>query len=177
MDVIPGASELADLFGRIQFAMLTTCDREGQLVGRPVQTLRFDSNHVFWFFTSARSAKIQQLQSNAHVNLAYADPQRKIFVSVSGVAELLRDEHLARDLWQLSQTIFFPLGPADPDLVILKVHARVAQYWNGNASLLETAIKFGNAALRGERADLGTVAEIPLRPDSTAAEQQHEPDV
>ena len=166
MDTTSDAGELSDLVARVPYAMLTTCGSDGRLPGRPVQTLRFDADHVFWFFTSARSAKIAQLMANANVNLAYADPAHRQFASVCGVAQLLRDEQLAHGLWQVGQTIFFPQGPADPDLMILKVHGHVARYWNGDASLLETVIKFGNAALRGERADLGTVAEIPLRAQS-----------
>ena len=156
------ADWLADFVGTLRYAMLTTCAAQGELVSRPLQTLLCDADSTLWFFTSAASGKVQELGRDSRVNLTYADPARKVFVSIAGSCEVLHDEDRARALWRLEQTIFFPHGPTDPDLRILKVRPHVARYWDGNASMLETAIKFGRAMLEGERSDLGTSGDIAL---------------
>lgn len=156
------AGWLADLVGTLRYAMLTTCGAQGELVSRPLQTLSCDADSTLWFFTSAASGKVQELERDPRVNLTYADPAQKIFVSIAGEGQVLHDEVRARALWRLEQTIFFPHGPTDPDLRILKVRPHAARYWDGNASMLETAIKFGRAVLEGERSDLGTRGDIAL---------------
>ena len=154
--------KLSELLMSIEYAMFTTRSRNGELISRPLQTLQVDDDGVIWFFTSAASAKIDDIGHDARVNLAYADPARKRFVTVVGSARVVVDRAKIDELWSAAQTIFFPLGRDDPSLVLLKVTPASARCWDGRESMLGLALKFGKAMLRHEASDLGQCEDLDV---------------
>ncbi len=155
--------KLNELVTSIEYAMFTARSRAGELISRPLQTLQVDRNGAIWFFTSATSAKVGDIAADARVNLAYADPARKRFVSVVGTARIVVDRGKIDELWSLVQTVFFPLGRDDPSLVLLEVRPRTARVWDGRESALGLLLKLGRAVLRGEASDLGRCEDLDLR--------------
>src|SRR5262245_6548149 len=91
----PATEDLAALRAlveRMKFGMLTTVDASGALRSRPLQTLELDSGGRLWFFTSASSAKAEEVRrEHGRVGLAYADPGKQDYVSISGSGEIVRD--------------------------------------------------------------------------------------
>jgi general stress protein 26 len=156
------AKILGDLLAGIEYTMLTTLAADGSLVSRPLQTLRMDADGALWFFTSASSGKIDDIRHDARVNLAYSNPAKKIFVAVSGRAEIVVDRRRIDELWSPAQTIFFPQGRDDPELALLKIVPASARYWDGKESLISTLLKFGRAVLKGEAADLGETRALDV---------------
>ena len=114
----------------IKVAMLTTVAPDGGLHSRPMATQEVDFDGSLWFFTKASSPKVDEIRDDADVNLAYASPEDHRYVSLSGRATIVRDPDKARDLWHPSHRMWFPRGLDDPDLVLLRVDVRVAQYWD-----------------------------------------------
>lgn len=152
------ATDLA-LFKQIlapfRYGMLTTHAPGGGFASRPLQSMQIDDDGSIWFFTSRESQKVRELRENAKVNLCYADIHGKVFVSIVGNAELIVDPEKARSLWELTQTIFFPGGPDDPSLVLIRIVPHSVRTWDGNESPLGVALKLGKALVRGEASDLG----------------------
>jgi general stress protein 26 len=153
---------LRELLTDIEYATLTTRTRDGGLASRPLQTMQVDDAGAIWFFTSSSSGKIDDIRFDEHVSLVYADPARKIFVSLTGRAEVIVDRAKVDELWKLGQTIFFPQGRDDPSLVLLKITPLTARYWDGNESPFGLLLKFGKAVLRHEASDLGESRDIDL---------------
>ena len=153
---------LRALLTGIEYAVLTTRTRDGGLASRPLQTMEIDDAGAIWFFTSASSGKIEDIRFDEHVALVYADPAQKVFVAITGRAEVIADRAKVDQLWKLGQTIFFPQGRDDPSLVLLKVTPLAARYWDGNESPLGLLLKFGKAVLRHEASDLGESRQIDL---------------
>jgi general stress protein 26 len=135
-------AKLWDLIKDVKIAMLTTLDtREGRLRSRPLVTLEADrEGGDLWFFTAADSEKVSEIESEWRVNLSYANPAREIYVSVSGVAELVVDRDRIRRLWSPVQLVWFPKGVDDPRLALLRVRIVMAEYWDGPATLAGKAI-------------------------------------
>jgi general stress protein 26 len=77
------------------------------------------------------------------VALGYADPHQHAYVSISGSATLLRDPHKAKELWGIEQRAYFPDGPEDQRLALLRVRIERAEYWiaPGGVSYLLAAAK------------------------------------
>ena len=69
-------------------------------------------------------------KKDAQVNVSYADPNNEAYVSVSGAARTFRDPAKARELWNSGARRWFPEGPDDPRLMILKVEIVQAEYWD-----------------------------------------------
>jgi general stress protein 26 len=122
-------AKLAQLIREIRVALLTTMDRNGNFHTRPVQTLRVEDDRTLWFFTDWSSAKVDELNHDVRVSLGYADPANHRFCAVSGVARLLRDLPTAKQLWSIEQRAYYPDGPADKRLALLRVQIERAEYW------------------------------------------------
>ena len=138
-------SELIRLIRTIKTALLTTLDGEGQLHTRPLQTLEAEENGTLWFFTDWSSPKVQELNRDFRVSVGYAEPSRHTYIAVSGAGSLLRDPHRAKQLWSAEQRAFYPEGPQDGRLAILRVALQRAEYWiaPGPVSYLIAAARAG----------------------------------
>ena len=124
-----GFAKLVAMIEALDVGMLTTEDENGQLRSRPMATQRAEEG-VLWFFTGKDSPKIEEVKKDAEVNVSYADPNNQVYVSVSGVARAVRDPAKVRELWSGAAQRWFPEGPDDPRLMILKVEITEAEYWD-----------------------------------------------
>jgi general stress protein 26 len=117
------AAETVDtgrLWGMIRgfrLGMLTLRGHDGQLHSSPMTTQNgaSDRGGVLWFFMSRSGERIR-------ANVAYADPDADRYVSVSGVARIVEDPAKKREL--------FAAGADDPDLALVGVVVREAEYWD-----------------------------------------------
>ena len=58
------------------------------------------SELTVWFFAFDRTAgKFDELENDAHVNVAFSDPTSTDWASVSGTAKVVKDEQTIKDLW------------------------------------------------------------------------------
>jgi general stress protein 26 len=145
--------KLADLIRGVPVAMLTTTSPRGWLRSRPmvVQQTPFDGD--LWFFTSGTAAKAADIRDRRQVNVSFASPERECYVSLSGMAALVGDRERMKQLWDSSYVPWFPAGLADPDLLLIRVQAEEAQYWDSTArtmvhveGLLDLRPGFGDLA-------------------------------
>lgn len=145
--------ELDDLRGKIKdvkFGMLTTQDEHGMLTSRPLTSQQVDNDGNLWFFVSDREAFTHQLADNPSVNVAFADVDDHLYVSVSGRGELLRDRAKAEELWNPAVKAWFAQGLDDPHLALLKVHIQSAEYWDTANSKMVTLFAMAKAAITGK---------------------------
>jgi general stress protein 26 len=143
--------KLCRLIRDIQVALLTTVDREGRFHTRPVQTLQVEEDRTLWFFTDWSSPKVDELHHDVRVSLGYANPVKNVYVAVSGSGTLLRDVKKAKQLWHIGQRAYYPEGPEDERLALLRVFIERAEYWiaPGRVSYLvaaATAVATGTPA-------------------------------
>jgi general stress protein 26 len=149
-------AKLGELIRDIRVALLTTVDRDGGFHTRPVQTLQVEADGTLWFFTDWSSSKVDELHYDARVSLGYADPAKNLYVAVSGSGSLFRDPQKAKQLWSIEQRAYYPEGPEDGRLALLRVLIERAEYWiaPGRSSYLVAAV---TAAVTGTPA--GVVGE------------------
>lgn len=126
-------AKLWELVRDIPVALLTTDDR-GTLRSRPMVAHQPTFDGTLWFFTRRSSHKSIELGDNYHVNLSYAAPAQNAYVSVSGLAQVVRDPAKQRELWNEEVARWIPADPADEDLALLKVEVQQAEYWSGPAT-------------------------------------------
>jgi len=126
--------KLAELIRDVRVAMLTTVTADGALRSRPMLTCGVGpEDGGLWFFTRADAAKVDEALHQPRVNVSYAEPGQNRYVSVSGSATLVRDREKIRQLWNEGERVWFPRGPDDPDLALLRVSVEWAEYWDGPA--------------------------------------------
>ncbi len=136
-------ARVREMIWDIRAGLLTTVDRLGHLHTRPVQTLEVGSDDTIWFFTDWSSPKVDELQHDLRVGLGYVDSGKHLYVAVSGTCTVLRDIDKARQIWSFEQRAYYPQGPEDERLAILRVQIERAEYWvaPGRLSYLAAAAK------------------------------------
>jgi general stress protein 26 len=153
-------ARLKALIESVRIGLLTTVGRDGSLHTRPVETLRCDTDGTLWFFTDRQSPKAHELVHDGRVSVGYSEPSKKVYAAVAGHARMLRDEALAAQLWTPGQRAWYPQGPGDEHLAILRVTLDRAEYWEtpGRASYLLAAL---TAAVSGRPATVGRDRKLP----------------
>ncbi|NUU79355.1 pyridoxamine 5'-phosphate oxidase family protein [Paenibacillus xylanilyticus] len=118
--------KIQELIKDIDVAMLTTVSEEG-LVSRPMKTqdCEFDSN--LWFLTKKDTSKFHELLRNQQVNVAYVG---KSFLSIRGEAELVESSEKIKEFWSPAYEKVLETTYDDPNLVLIKVTAESAEYWD-----------------------------------------------
>jgi general stress protein 26 len=154
--------KLAELIREIDFAMLTTVGEDGTLHSRPMSTQRAEFDGDLWFFTRASAPKVGEIEREHEVNVAYAKPEAQSYVSVSGRATVVRDRAKIEELWSPELKAWFPEGPEDPDIALLKVTVSRAEYWDSPSSGVAHALSFAKALVTGEAANPGENERIEL---------------
>jgi general stress protein 26 len=122
-----------ELIRDVPVAMLTTTSARGWLRSRPMVAQRLPFDGSLWFLTSGTAAKASEVRNRHRVNVSYSSPERDRYVSISGIAEVVVDRQRAAALWNASYEPWLPQGLDDPDLVLIRVNAEEAEYWDASA--------------------------------------------
>lgn len=158
------AAKLRELIEGVKFAMLTTRAEDGTLSSRPMTTLETDFDGALWFLASADSTQAMDIEERATVNVGYASPENGRYVSVQGSAEVMHDREKARALWNPVFTTWFPAGPDDANLAVLRIEIASADYWETPAEHGERIYALEHAAQTGDTSALGDHAHVEFRP-------------
>jgi general stress protein 26 len=145
--------------------MFTTRAPNGELSSRPMTTQNKDlaDDNTLWFFMSRSGEPVAELSADGTVNVLYANPSSDTYVSVSGRAEVVDDAEQKRHLWSPLAKSWFPGGPADPDLGLVKVVITHAHVWDVKATKIGQIIRMTAAAITGRApTTLGESAEVRL---------------
>ncbi len=157
-----GLKKLREEIKGIRIAMLTTAEQDGTLRARPMGTQEMDANGALWFFTSADSPKVDEVQQDRNVNITYAKPDDHRWVSISGTAALVRDHAKIEELWNPLLKAWFPKGLDDPELALLKVDIREAEYWDSNNGATVYAFNLARSIVTGQQPKTGDHQKLDL---------------
>lgn len=160
----PELQKIAELIGAIGgVAMLTTLDDEDSLRSRPLQLLRMDAEGALWFFTSAGSAKVGEMDRHEHrLNLSFAAPEQQNYVSISGSGRIVRDRQQTRALWTPWAKVWFPQGADDPDLGLLCVTIDKCEYWDAPSGQMRRLFALAKALATGDKGQLGDNRKVQV---------------
>jgi general stress protein 26 len=127
--------ELYDLIEGIEIAMFTTRRPDGRLVSRPMATQTQAEGSDLWFVTDVESNKLDELEFDPQVNLAYYRDRTREWVSVSGVATISQDRRAIHELYRKDWKAWFgdqggarDGGPDDPRFALLSVDVQSVTY-------------------------------------------------
>lgn len=147
------AKKLWDLVEPLKTAMLIT-ETQDQLVGRPMHLVQSEFNGVFYFFTATPTEKTAEISAHHEVCLAFSCPKKQTYVSVSGVAQVIRDQALIDQFWNPMIAAWFPQGQHDPSVALLKIDSYQAEYWQGDNRLVQL-YQYAKAAITHTQPDAG----------------------
>ena len=155
--------KLREMIKDIDLCMLTTVDESDDLHSRPMSlNSDVDEEGNLWFFTSSNSHKASEIERTPNVNVSFIDTKQQHYVSISGMAELVRDRGKIKELWKPVLKAWFPDGPEQADVALLKVNVRKAEYWDSPSSTISYALSFVSSLVTGKQPDLGENRKVNL---------------
>jgi len=143
------ARKLWDMVKAIGTGMLVS-DHDGTLRARPMHIAQRDFDGSLWFFTRADSGKVAEVRDEAHVCVSFAEPAKQNYVSVSGVARLVRDPAAIEAHWSEPMRTWFPKGKTDPEIALLQVSVTMGEYWDAPNSTMLHVVGYAKALATGQ---------------------------
>jgi general stress protein 26 len=152
--------KVAELIKGQRFGFLTTITMDGRLTSRPMtlQEVEFDGD--LWFFAERDSNPVEHIKASPQVNVGVGSGGT--WVSLTGDAIVVDDVAKKRELWNSAVEAWFPQGPDHDGVVLLKVEADSAEYWDSPGGRLATAFSFVKAKVTGERIEGGENEKVDL---------------
>lgn len=124
-------ADIAEKMRDIDIAMLGTHTSGGNIALRPMSNNRdVDYDGDSHYFTMSDTRMVDDIRDNPKVALAFQG-EDGFSVAVEGVAELIRDRKAFEEHWTDDLDEWFEDGVDTEGLVLIKVHAERAHYWDG----------------------------------------------
>lgn len=144
-----GIRKVAELIGGEHIAMLTTTADDGTLISRPMalQEVQFDGD--LWFFAERGSRTTDHVSARPQVNVTVSSSGT--WVSLTGTATVVTDDAKKKELWNAGVEAWFPEGPGSDEVVLMRVDAESAEYWDTPGGRVATLLSFVKASVTGER--------------------------
>jgi general stress protein 26 len=158
--------ELRKLIEDIEVAMFTTRRPDGRLVSRPMATQAPSSGADFWFVTDTSTHKLDELEADPHVNLAYYNTKSREYVSVSGIARVVNDRSKVEELYRPDWKAWFPGDdevsgtPADPRITLIAVDADSATYLKIDKPRPVVLFEVMKGMVTGDTPDIGETQRV-----------------
>jgi len=141
--------------------MLTTQFAEG-LRSRPLEPRPDRDNGVIYFITDVRGLKDDEIEAAPDVCLTLTNHKEKAYLSLTARAAVLRDPLLAAKFWKSTDDVWWPGGPEDENVRVLRLTPVRAELWDGPASSLVAAYEFAKARATGEKPNLGEKRKVTV---------------
>jgi len=158
---------LYDMIDDLEVAMFTTRAADGRLVSRAMANQKRAPGADLWFVTSDETHKVDELEDEPNVNLAYYKDRTREWISVSGVATLSRDKEVIRQLHAPDWKAWFATGgdpragtPDDPRLVLIGVDVVSATYFEVDKPQPVVLYELVKAWVKGDPPDVGEVHRV-----------------
>jgi general stress protein 26 len=129
--------DYASLLAEYRTALLTTRGEDGHLHCRPMAMRQQVRGEEIWFATALRSTKCRDLAADPRCALVFFDGEDGTTLSLSGTGEVIADRKLALTLWDPSWSRWFPRGPADRAVALVRVIPERVERHDGRTGKLE----------------------------------------
>ena len=135
--------QIAAIISEIDMCLFATRGEGGQIHARPMSNngqVEWDGRS--WFFAPSAGRLVAELRADPSAVAAYRAEEGYTFVSVSGRATIETDAELKKEYWLPELERWFPNGPDDEDVALIRLDAEHADWWtedgDGNADLRES---------------------------------------
>jgi general stress protein 26 len=154
--------DLWALIKDIRFGMLTHRHPDGALHAHPLTTQNkaLHPGDPLYYFVSRKTELGQRLQADGNVCICYANLKDDVWISISGQARINGDLDVKKGLFNALSKAWFPGGAEDPDLELVEVEIRHAEYWNIKESKSSQLLKIASAAVTGTPPQMGEHREL-----------------
>ena len=132
-----------EIIEKVSVGMLTT-QFSGGLRARPLEARADRDAGVIWFLTDVRGAKDDEIGAAHDIGLVFIDGGDHAYLSITARAFVTRDTAQTKNIWKKTDDPWFPGGPDDPNVRLLRIEPITAELWDGPSSAAGTVFEFAN---------------------------------
>jgi general stress protein 26 len=154
-------SRVWDVIEKARVGMLTT-RFAGGMRARPMEARSDRDAGIIWFLTDVRGYKDDEIDADHDIGLVFIDHDTRAYLSITGRASVIRDTNQAKAIWKKTDDVWWPEGPRDANVRVLRVEPTTAELWDGPANAAVAAIEFSKARLTGEKPNLGENRKVTV---------------
>lgn len=134
---------IAELISAIDICMFTTTAENGELMSRPMSNNReVEWDGDSYFFAPTEGRLVSQLKADPTAATTYRAQEGWTFVALAGKGSVDDDPELKKRYWLDELEQWFPNGPDDPGVSLVRFEATSARWWtedgDGEAHLAST---------------------------------------
>jgi general stress protein 26 len=155
------AERVWDIIDDVSICMVAT-HAGGRMRARPMHAIPDREAGCIWFITDTRGAKDDEIAAAPDVWLAFADTAENTYLSLTGRAEVVHSPATAEELWSAEAQAWWPKGPGDPEVRVLRVEPEAAEYWDTRGSSATVAFKLAMARMTGQRPQPGDDKKVRM---------------
>jgi general stress protein 26 len=145
-----------NLIKDIKFGMLVTNEEDGSsLRSRPMTLVQNQYDGTLYFYTNKHDGKAYEIKKDRDICITFSDPSAKIYVSLSGKANLTTDSALIDRYWNKFVSAWFPEGKEDPNLAMLEIKIDSGEHWKTDENMFAQLYEIAKANLTDTKPDLG----------------------
>ncbi|WP_235299513.1 pyridoxamine 5'-phosphate oxidase family protein [Portibacter marinus] len=143
--------------------MMFCCDLENQpFHATPMSTQKVEDNGIIWFFSAADSERNQILKRDPKTQLLIVDDGSSNYLSLYGKTEFVDNQEKIEELWSPMVKTWFPEGPTDPNLSLLKFVPQEGFYWDTKHGKLVAMAKMLASVVTGKTMDDSVEGELKV---------------
>lgn len=154
---------LGEILDEIRVGMITTVSPTGEIYSRPMYLQAVDEKGDLWFFTSTKSALIEQVRENNNLMITFADSNKNKFLSAQAMAKEVFDRAKMQELWTPYLKTWFKDGIDTPDLVLLKLEMQNVEFWDSPNAAAVKAVGMVKALITDEPYRPGRHEKVDMR--------------
>jgi len=155
--------ELQELFKDYDTALLTTRGADGHYHTRPMALQKGAISDGLWFATWKDTEKVHDLEANPECGVTlYGGGRSATYVSISGTGQLVQDRGIIHRMWDANWKPWFPAGPEDSNLVLIRVEPEHAEFVHPKTGKLQVLFTVARRLIRQERAEVTPKKELEL---------------
>lgn len=155
--------KVRELLAEFPIAFMLTIDGD-EITARPIGIVgdhaAFDG--TLWFITDRRSRKVQAIKRGCSVRLLFQNDSRGAYLHLQGRAVVVENQAQLTDLYTPVQRTWFPDGPDDPNITLIRFDAGQGDYWDGHQSMLRLAFAFAKSVVTGTPGASGNAGVVKL---------------
>lgn len=144
--------------------MLTT-RFAGGLRARPLEPRVDRGAGVLYFIIDVRGLKDDEIEAVPDVCFTIVDAHAKAYLSITARATVLRDPLLAARFWKKTDDVWWPDGPGDGHVRVIRLDPSRAELWDGPASSEAIRHEFDRARATGGKPNLGESRKVTVDMD------------
>jgi len=124
--------QIIEFINRQKVAFVASVDEDGFPNMKAMYAPRKIEDNSFYFSTNTSSMRVQQFLNNPKASIYFYNKGRFKYegVMLIGTMEVLHDEEVKREIWQVGDTMYYKQGVTDPDYCVLKFTAVKGRYYS-----------------------------------------------